>query len=431
MLNSNMANYNMDPIHLRTHEINYELRIRGVATTTADMPQKRRFLRRELQKDIARPGVHVYEVPNFSFDAEKRELDESIKSVTALVDDFDGTNKDVCERIRSRLVHIGGRIKRIPEDVSDEVSGYRGDALITTSTLEDEMEEIMERHGAGDVNRPSTSTAPNAAASGKSFPVHKWNLTFDGTTTKCSLNSFLEQIEELSFARNVSEDELFRAAIELFEGPAKVWYRSVRTGLNSWKELVTALRRDFLPKDSDDNLWEIIRSRTQKKDERVIIYIAAMENLFSRLIVKATKAEKLKVIRKNLLAEYHVHLALREIESVEQLADVCRALEDAGIIREKPHHSNISGRNISSLEPDLAYLPTMGRRDKGVSPRQVKAICYQCKRPGHVKRDCRANVQRSGEQNRRGPICFGCGRAGVIKPNCPNCSKNDRAGDAL
>lgn len=428
-----MANYNMDPIHLRTHEINYELRIRGVATTNADMPQKRRFLRRELQKDIARPGVHVYEVPNFSFEAEKRELDESIKSVTALVDDFDGTNKEIFDRIRSRLVHITGRIKRIPDNIGEEICGYRGDNLIIAATLESDLEEIMERHGQGEASSRATP-APIVATTSKSFPVHKWNLTFNGTSNRCSVNSFLEQVEELSFARNVSEEELYRSAIELFEGPAKVWYRLIRKKVTSWNELVAALRRDFLPKDSDDDLWEVIRNRKQKKDERVIIFVAAMENLFDRLIIKATKAEKLKIVRKNLLQEYHIHLALKEIESMEQLAETCRILEEAGIIRENVHNSTAGRRNISSLEPDLAHLPTQNWYRSEESSQRVKAVselrCFQCKQLGHVKRNCRMSQRRVETQNRRTPTCFGCGKEGVIKPNCPNCSKNSRAGDA-
>lgn len=423
----------MNPIHLRTHEVNYELRIRGIATSTADMPQKRKFLRREFQKDMARPGVHVYATPNFSLDVEKQELEESVKSITALVNDFDGTNKDVYERIRSRLNHITGRIRRIPENINDEICGYRGDLLILLSTFEDEIEEVMERHKQGEISRPSTSAVSNGASTSKSFPVHKWNLTFDGTT-KSSVNSFLEQIEELSFARNVSEDELFRSSIELFEGPAKVWYRSVRRKINSWSEVVAALRKDFLPKDSDDDLWEVIRNRRQKKDERVIIYVAAMENLFSRLIVKATQAERLKIIRKNLMEEYHVHLALKEVTSVDQLAEICRVLEDAGIIKDQAYRSPNARRKVFSLEADLAHLPTRESHQRADSTRKVKAVselrCFQCHQAGHVRRNCQANRRRVDRPNRKGPTCFGCGQAGVIKPNCPNCSKNASSGDA-
>lgn len=71
------------------------------------------------------------------------EIEESIKSLISLVDRVDGTNKGVYERIRIRLVHIMGRVKCMPQDVNDEVTGYRGDQLII---LKDEIEEIKDRH---------------------------------------------------------------------------------------------------------------------------------------------------------------------------------------------------------------------------------------------------------------------------------------------
>lgn len=418
-----MAEYNMEPIHLRTHEINYELKIRGIVTTASDMYQKRRFLKRELQKDMARPEVHSYEVPNFSLDIEKKEIEESLKSITTLVDDFDGTNKDVYERIRSRLVHFEGRVRRIPENISEEICAYRGDNLIMVSTLEDELDEIMQQHAQGDISRPSTSTTSTPATS-KSFPVHKWNLTFNGMETKTSVNSFLEQVEELSYARNVTKDELFRSAVELFDGPAKVWFRLIRKNVNSWNELVAALKKDFLPKDADDDLWECIRSRKQKRDERVIIFVAAMDNLFERLTVKAKNDEKLKTIKKNLLEEYHIHLVLKDIKSVDQLLEICRALADAGIIKSHNQRSCMH-KNISSLEPALSHLPTCSSRSGNfsINSRVANTLrCYKCGQVGHFKRNCKTALQK--ETKKKNPRCFGCGKEGVIKPNCPNCTKN-------
>lgn len=433
--------YEMDPTHLRSYEVSYELKIRGVTTTNADLPQKRKFLRRELQKDRARPGVHIYETPNFTFELEQKELGDSIESVTTMVDDFDGINEDVYKRIRSRINHITGRLQRIPEDISDEISGYRGDNLIIIGTLEDDVEEVMEKHRQGEANRLNLTAPPEAATTSKCFPVYKLGLTFDGDTTKHSVNSFLEELEELCFSRNVSEDELFRSAVELFDGPAKVWYRRIRKKVESWNDLVTALRKDFLSEDSDDDLWETIRNRKQMPDERVVIYISAMENLFDRLVTKATNSEKLKIIKKNLLEEYHVHLALRNIVSVDEIVDVCRSLEAAGIIKSEARNFNSSRRNNSTLETNLAYLPTQSTSKKNFSKynskhssnrNEVKEVlelrCYKCKQLGHVKKNC--TQKKDDHQNKKVLRCFGCGKEGVIRPNC-TCSKNFRRRDAM
>ncbi|KAJ8930816.1 hypothetical protein NQ314_016348 [Rhamnusium bicolor] len=142
----------IEPIENTENNINSANIIRGVATTNADIPQKRRFLRRELQKDLARPTVHVYETPNFSFETEKKEIDCTIESVTAMINDFDGINHEVYKRIRTRINHIMGRLQRIPETVNDDVSGYRGDNLIVVGCLEGDVEEIMDKHRQGEVN---------------------------------------------------------------------------------------------------------------------------------------------------------------------------------------------------------------------------------------------------------------------------------------
>lgn len=427
---SSEFDYDFDPIHLRTHEVNYELRIRNVASSTSDMSAKRKFLRRELRKDMMRPGV-IYETPNFSFESEKAELNESLKGITELVNDFDGMNEDVCKRIRSRLKHILGRARRIPEGVSEEVSGYRGDKIIAVTVLEEELDDIVERYRKGAFTEPNNAATNDFAltqASSKYIPIHKWSLTFDGSNSKFSVNAFLERIEELGLSRNTSKQELFNSAVELFAGPALVWFRQIRSRIHSWDDLVTALRRDFLPADFNDELWSEIRGRTQGQDERVTIYIATMENLFGRLTVKASDEEKLRVIRKNLLPCYQVHLALQDITSIERLADVCRILENANLVQKK--FRSPASRNISALEPDLAYSASFSRgrfadgNGGNNRARDIHALsCWNCKEQGHVRRDC--------PKTKRYPYCFGCGEVGIIKPNCLRCrSKNARGGGA-
>lgn len=54
------------------------------------------------------------------------------------------------------------------------------------STLEDELEEIMEKHSQASVFQTSAPTS-TPSGSNKSFPVHKWNLTLMERKTKCLL----------------------------------------------------------------------------------------------------------------------------------------------------------------------------------------------------------------------------------------------------
>ena len=86
--------------------------------------------------------------------------------------------------------------------------------------------------------------------------------------------------------------------MDLFQGQALAWYRSVRSSINSWEELVAALRRDFLPPDLD-------------------VHIAYMQNLFGRLSEIPTENVQLKTIRKNSLPAFQDHLAVLAPMSVQ------------------------------------------------------------------------------------------------------------------
>ena len=63
------------------------------------------------------------------------------------------------------------------------------------------------------------------AMSNNYFPLYKWNVSFDGTG---SVTSFLERLEELRESRQVSKDQMFQSAVDLFKGDALLWFRTRR-----------------------------------------------------------------------------------------------------------------------------------------------------------------------------------------------------------
>jgi hypothetical protein len=119
------------------------------------------------------------------------------------------------------------------------------------------------------------------------IPVCKWGITFSGKVLEMSVNSFLERVEEYRVARGVSTHELLASAIDLLEGPALIWYRSVRSTVHSWEEFVRLIRLEYLPFDYEHELWSEIRHRVQGAEESVGAYFACMINLFNRLPVQS------------------------------------------------------------------------------------------------------------------------------------------------
>lgn len=99
-------------------------------------------------------------------------------------------------------------------------------------------------------------------------------------TTRTSLNSVLQRVEELMIARNCNEENLYYSAADLFDDVGREYRSQFRQKrFVSWDSLVTALRTDFLPSNYDDQLWQETRWKTL-----MVIHISVMVNLFSNLV---------------------------------------------------------------------------------------------------------------------------------------------------
>ncbi|XP_063360516.1 uncharacterized protein LOC134662889 [Cydia amplana] len=70
-----------------------------------------------------------------------------------------------------------------------------------------------------------TSTLDEDFSTRKLVPIAKWGIKFSGSNTS-SVNAFIERVSELKEARNASDDDLWRCAIDFFEGDALIWYRA-------------------------------------------------------------------------------------------------------------------------------------------------------------------------------------------------------------
>lgn len=268
--------------------------------------------------------------------------------------------------------------------------------------------------------------------------VSKWNLKFSGNTATQGVNSFLERVEELRVARNLSYDQLFNEAVDLFEDQALIWFRSIRGKVSTWRDIVGLLRRHYLPRDYDDALWTEIRARIQGVDERPHIYIAIMTNLFNRLSNTPSEDIQLKYIRQNLHPYYTSHLALIRISSIDVLIEYCRELEETRD-RNKKFRPNFTASNFP-LEPDLAYKPTHSVKrqvhtisksctnfQQSVSPNNVRfktksfsrgstnLTCWNCHEKGHTYHKC---------DKERTLFCYVCGIPNATFSTCPKCKGN-------
>lgn len=420
----------MKPIHLLCDELNYELKIRGIVTTR-DISAKRKILARALEKERFRPLQLADN--EFDFENEQQAINNTLESINTLILEFEGPASDsLCKRIKSRLIHVTDRVKRMSIPEGDEIAKvYKNETYATCLEYEATLQEkiVVEQpllnlespaieHNLQVIHTPVPVTA-------KAVPVYKWNVRFDGGSPNSSVVAFLERVDELAQARSVSKNDLFSSAVDLFSGKALIWYRSIKNTVSDWDSLVSLLKHEFLPSDYDDRLWDELKQRSQGHDEPVTLYIAVMETIFSRLARPPSEITRVKHIKQNLLPHYVTQLALSEVKTVAELGILCRKLEEASSFRSK--HRTCSKPIINVIEPELAYLQNpstsfavpQNSQSKSLNKNKTEnkhptlkkrnVVCWNCNQPNHTYTNC---------TEKRKIFCYRCGKPNTTVAKC-------------
>lgn len=271
----------------------------------------------------------------------------------------------------------------------------------------------------------------------KPVPVAKWNLHFSGEPKGLSLSAFLERVNELMRARNMSREQLFAEACDLFAGKALVWFRANVFSVKTWDELVALLRSEFQPINYDERLFEEIKRRTQGADESIGMYVAVMKNMFARLSESLPEDKQLRILLRNMSPFYQTQLGLTEVNSVNELIAYGRRIEER---RYAVENFVPPSRRKGDLEIDLAYVDTASvsseisvvsnPRDIAVatvaSQRTVTPLnasssklnastptCWNCGEPNHRAGNC--------PKPRTKLYCFRCGKPDVTVRSCSKC----------
>lgn len=232
-----------------------------------------------------------------------------------------------------------------------------------------------------------------------------------------------------------------------------MWYRSVKSSITDWDSLITKLKKDFLHDDIDEDLWEQIKRRKQRKNETTVVFIAHLETLFARLSRPPAEISKVKHIRKNIFPEFISRLALVDINTVSELSELCRKLEESDYMKDKNKpRDEVAGIDIASTSSKkFENLNTNQNRNSNVrkdfnknhrnfskpsnvsqnkrsdnnqlnqnksfdkNKSKTSVVCWNCELPNHTYLNCKGP---------RNIFCFKCGEGNVKTSTCPKCSKN-------
>lgn len=334
--------------------------------------------------------------------------------------------------------------------------------------------------------------------------IHKWRILFTGDGKGLSLSEFLTRVSVYARGDGITNEQLFVNFYHLLSGRAERWYWSSINEFRTLNDLVNGLRNEFLPRNYDFFLREEIQNRLQMPGELFTSFISDLKMLFQKVYPPLDEQYKLYVIRKNMLPQYGSQLAVTDINSVEQLVNLCRRLDENQMMTDRRRVAQ-NFMNIPLVEPscfpavshrdshkrvnylheiyndciepnfqnqnylaspneqyqsqfynqftkgnaEMQHLNTQARfyddvdncgsrvinnaysgnfdhnstnvlhvdevacKNSRTSATSNSIVCYNCKRTGHLLRDCKVPL--------RGIMCFLCGKEGVKIPEC-NCN---------
>lgn len=335
---------------------------------------------------------------------DRRTTNMEDQSSSSSSEEANATKKEALKVQKLKMVVVRANRQRSPNsyaEASDQhhIHRSRDDRSESSYETASENEDILH-------HRRKTITIK------KSVNVKDWDCRFSGDGTGQSINAFLENISAIRRARNTSRRDLFRQAIDLFEGPALSWYKSIRRDVDSWDEIVNLLREEFEPEDYEDRLWEEIRNRTQGREEKVGAFIVTMKNYFARLPNLPSEKKMLKQIQKNLTPFFQERLALESVKTIEQLRKLCKQIESC---RERVNNYRPPPRdNPECMERDLAYNhPKDVKKSSHNENKIVNAKCWNCQTYGHRFKSC---------QEAQKKFCHRCGQSGKPTKECNKCN---------
>lgn len=150
----------MNVDHLHSDELEYELGIRGYPTG-GTVAEKRKQLRTALK--LERDGLTFSMVPILAPEDEINVCDQKTKELKEAADHFDYANAvNEQKRLRSRLLHVMGRINRISDK---SLSLQKGQLLVGCGEISDLLEEsVLLLESVQVPNMPTVVPSPHDSA---------------------------------------------------------------------------------------------------------------------------------------------------------------------------------------------------------------------------------------------------------------------------
>lgn len=144
--------------------------------------------------------------------------------------------------------------------------------------------------------------------------------TYSGYDDRKSVADFLAELAAYKLATGTSDDYVLARVLPVaFQGSAARWWRIVAPFL-SWQDFRRKFEEEFLPAGYHSRVQRELERRTQHPDETLVEYVRVMQELYNRACPTTAESDKVARVVEQSHPRYRPYLHGRPYPTLEHLA---------------------------------------------------------------------------------------------------------------
>ncbi|CAK9832693.1 Retrovirus-related Pol polyprotein from transposon 297 [Anthophora retusa] len=251
---------------------------------------------------------------------------------------------------------------------------------------------------------------------------------FNGTRTKEAVDDFLASADFFRSSEGIKDENAVKGLTLLLQGPAHTWWIGIKDSITTWKEAQAAIRNEFAPSPPAYQIYQQVFATNQDSQTPTRLFVSDKRALLAQVNPPDMEARQLDLIYGLL------HLRIRERVPRKTVQDFKQSLLDAA----REVEATFRERENIRAEAQGERLDAESSKSK-IRKNKTRVKCAFCKNPGHDITVCRkkdkveqeAKEKGLKETSQNGIQCYGCGKQGVIRRNCPTCALSSQAAPTI
>jgi hypothetical protein len=214
----------------------------------------------------------------------------------------------------------------------------------------------------------------------------------------------LATVDFFKTCEGITDNNAVKGLTLLLEGTAHIWWTGTKGSIFTWTEAQTAIRNEFAPSPPAFQVYQQVFATRQDDQTPTGLFTFEKRALLAQVNPPDTESRQIDFIYGLLRLEIRDRVPRKTIRDFTSLLDAARKVE--AVMRERRSETTAK------------------------TSKKVRVKCSYCGNKGHDITTCRKRerAEKSEKHSKPGELvkaelrCYGCGKPGVIKQNCPLCS---------